>query len=369
MTSKKILIIHDRFQYKGGGERLVLTMAKALGADIATEYWEDDSFSQDEVPKKLFILDEKEPPAIVWRYFRAQFNFLFKTREFIKKYDIVIFSGNNCLTASFNLSKKIPKIYYCHTPVRYVYDLLPLRRAEEKSFIKRFLYYDLGKWMIRFVYRLGLSRMDRVVSNSKNVQNRLKKFCNTDSEVIYPPIDVHKFKWLGQGDYYLSFARLDPLKRVGDIVRAFQKMPDKKLIISSGGVDLDKIKKMAKGYHNISVLGWVEDSKLVELVGNAIACIYIPIDEDAGMTQIESMSAGKPCIVVNDGGLPESVIDNKTGIIIPKDYEIVDIIKAVEKLTPEKAVDMKDDCVNRAEDFSKEIFIEKIKSVVENYSK
>ncbi len=364
MNNKKVLIIHDRFQYRGGGERLILTMAKALSADIATEYWGEDSFLRDEAPQQLFVLDEGEPPAIVWRYFRAHFNFYFKTKKFIKDYDIVIFSGNNCLTASFNLPKKVPKIFYCHTPVRYVYDLLKLRREEEKNFLKKFIYYDIGKWFIRTVYNLGLNRMNRVISNSKNVQSRLEKFCIIKSEVIYPPIDTHKFQWLGQGDYYLSFARLDPLKRIDDIIRAFQQMPDKKLIISSGGIELDQLKKLAQGFDNISILGWVDDSKLVDLVGNAIASIYIPIDEDAGMTQIESMSAGKPCVVVDDGGLPESIIDGKTGIIIPKNYEISDIINAVERLIPDVASGMKDDCVNRAEEFSKEIFIEKIKAIV-----
>jgi len=223
MVNKKILIIHDRFQFRGGAERLILTLAQDLGADIATEYWEvKETYSKSEVPAKLFVLDNSEPPAIVWRYFRAQKNFFYKTKDFIKNYDLVIFSGNNSLSASFNLapfwsplvkgaSKNVKKIYYCHSPVRYVYDLFKIRRKSEPSFLKKFIYYDLGKYLIRFFYRLGLKQMDIVLANSINVQNRLKKYCNTNSQVVYPPIETNKFKWLGQKDYYLSFARLDEL--------------------------------------------------------------------------------------------------------------------------------------------------------------
>ena len=40
----KILILHDYFLYKGGGERLVISLAKNLGADIATAFVTKDAF-------------------------------------------------------------------------------------------------------------------------------------------------------------------------------------------------------------------------------------------------------------------------------------------------------------------------------------
>ncbi len=360
----KILIIHDRFQFKGGAERLVLILAKALEADIATEFWTDESFTREDFPGQLFVLDEGEPNQIVWRYFRAHCNFFFKTRKFIKNYDVVIFSGNNCLTASFHISRSF-KILYCHAPVRYVYDLLERRRAEQPALWKRLVYFDLGKWVIRIIYRLGLLRMDTVIANSRNVQRRLKHFCNTDSQVVFPPIETSLFTWISQKDYYLSFGRVDELKRVSDIVRAFQKMPDKKLIISSGGDDLENIKKLAEGYSNISVIGWVSNTELRTLIGNCIASLYLPIDEDFGMVPLESMSAGKPCIGVDEGGLKETIIHNKTGILLPKDYTTEDIINAVKQLTPEKTLSMTEACIRRAAEFSTEGFIEKMKEIIE----
>lgn len=369
----KILIIHDRFKFKGGAERLVLIMAKALNADIATEYWnEDESFKKDELlkpegevapprllQKKIIILGKQ-----VWHtglsYFSAQWRFFWQTK-FIKDYDIIIFSGNNCLSSAWRVRGK-RKIMYCHTPVRYAYDLKDYY-YQQKSWWKKplFLFFV---FIARVIYQWGIKKMDIVLANSKNVQARLKKHCGVASTVVYPPIDTEKFRWQGQRNYYLSFGRVDKLKRVDDIVRAFQQMPDRNLIVVSGGPELKNIKKMTSGFSNIRVLGFVSDEQLVELVGNCIATIYIPLQEDFGMTPLEAAAAGKPTIGVDDGGLKESIIHKKTGYLLPKDYKIEDLIKAVEWLAPKRAAEMSGDCVRQAKKFSKEVFVDKIRNVL-----
>ncbi len=392
--SSNILIIHDRFQFKGGAERLVLILAKALKADIMTEFWTDESFEYSEgycrdainrVSKdkrdaingvstesndnrnknKLYLLDRGEAPWIVWRYFRAHYNFLFKTRKIVRQYDLIIFSGNNCLTASFNCRRQTKKILYCHSPVRHVFDLWQFARAEQTKRWKKLIYYDIGAWGIRLIYWLGLKNMDKIIANSQTIKGRLKNFIHQKTdEVIYPPIETNKFKWLSQGDYYLSFGRLERLKRIPDIITAFQKMPSKKLIAVSGGPDLEKVKRMAENYPNIKVVGWVSDEELTDYIGRCIATIYLPINEDFGMTPLEGMAAGKPCLGVFDGGLKETIIDEKTGKFVPVNYTIDDIVKAVEWLTPEQALVMREECEKQAARFSEEKFVREIKELI-----
>ncbi len=360
----KTLIIHDRFQFRGGAERLVLDLAKILDTDIVTEFWTDTTYPKSEVPHSLTVLDTGEPRMMVWRYVRAQWNFWWKTRKIIKDYDVIIFSGNNCLSAALRPLSGKRIVYYCHTPVRYVYDLLHARRNAEPSVAKRMVYYDIGKFVIRFWYRLGLSRMQTVITNSQNVHDRLLKFCKKESHIIYPPINTQKFSWIEQGDYYLSFGRLDSLKRIDDIVRAFQKMPEKKLVIASGGEDAGRIAELAKGFSNITLVGWVDDGQLKDLVGNCIATIYIPIDEDFGMTAVEGMSAGKPCIGVDEGGLKETIIPGKTGTLIPQAYRVDDLVVAVQNMTPERAFTMRADCEAQAQRFSLEKFESEMRGLI-----
>jgi glycosyltransferase involved in cell wall biosynthesis len=360
----RILIIHDRFQFRGGAERMVLDMCQMLGADLVTEFWTDESFPQSAVPHKLTVLDKGEPKAMVFRYFRSQWNFWWKTRKLIRDYDILIFSGNNCLAAALRPLHGKKTILYCHSPVRYVYDLLPLRRREEPSVLKRVFYYDIGKYLIRGLYRLGLSRMQVVIANSENVRNRLKYYCHTDSQVIYPPIQTDKYKFLEQDDFYLSWGRLDGLKRVEKIVEAFKEMPDKKLIVASGGEREQAVRKLASGSPNITVLGWVDDEKLYDLVGRCIAGIYIPIDEDSGMTPLEGMAAGKPCVGVNEGGLKETILPGKTGTLIGAEASVRELVVAVRALTPENALAMAGDCEAQAQNFSLEVFEKKLRDAI-----
>ena len=404
--SQKILIIHDRFQFRGGAERLILILAKALNADLMTEFWTEESFEipnyfnpplslalaktgqkklrpfsslkdkdtthllnklEKEVNNKqrLYILSKGEAPWIVWRYFRAHFNFLFKTRKIVRQYETIIFSGNNCLTAAFNCKRTTKKILYCHSPVRHVFDLWQHCRSEQTKKWKRIIYYDIGAWLIRFIYWLGLKKMNVVIANSENIKKRLEDFCHQKvDQVIYPPIETDKFKWLGQGDYYLSFGRVERLKRIPDIIRAFQRMPDKKLVVVSGGPDLEKVRKMSNGYRNIKITGWVGDKELKEYVGRCIASIYIPINEDFGMTPLESMSAGKPCIGVYEGGLKETIIDGVNGKFIPQNYTLDDLVAAVKWMAPEQALAMRENCEKQAKKFSQEKFVERIRQII-----
>lgn len=358
---KKVLILHDRFLFRGGGERLVLDMARGLGADIATGMWDDaQSFPRSDVPHKLIVLGRlMNVPAL--RYLYLLFLFLFKT-GFVKEYDVVVFSGNNSIAAVNRVPKPTPKIFYCHTPVRHAYDLRDYYLSKCSRWFRPILAVLI--FGSRIVYNFNFRQMDVVVTNSKNTQTRLKKYLNVDAQVVYPPIRTDRFQWIGQGDYYMNVGRVDHLKRVADMVRAFQKMSEKKFIVVSGGDQLGRVRELANGYPNIEVKGWVSDEELQTLVGNCIATLYLPVNEDAGMAQLEGMAAGKPCISVNEGGMKESVIDGTTGFMIPSNYSIDDIVNAVNRMTPEKALSMKDLCVETAKQFSYDVFVREMKEVV-----
>ena len=82
--------------------------------------------------------------------------------------------------------------------------------------------------------------MDLILTNSINTQTRIKDFLGLESHVLYPPVDTQEFQYISTQDYYLSFARLSTVKRVDRIVKAFQQMPDKKLVVIYGENDPQK---------------------------------------------------------------------------------------------------------------------------------
>ena len=364
MKKNKTIILHDTFLYKWGWERLMIMMQKALNCDLATWFISNWSFDlkAEWVNWKIYEISS-EIFKKGFRHIKLKFAFLFKTK-FLKNYDTVIFSWD-CLSAVRNCKKDAKKIYYCHTPPRYLYDLRQEYLKKVKWYLKPA--FEILSFIFKRMYENDIKKMDLILTNSKNTHDRLKKFLGYESKILYPPVKLDEFKWISQWDYYLSFARLADAKRVDHIVEAFKKMPDKKLVVVYWENDpqKDKIFKLAKWYNNIEFKTFPGNVWFYECVWNCIATIYIPIDEDFWMSPIESMAAWKPVLWVNKWGLKETIIHKKTGYLIPEWWNPDDIIETITNfLTPEKCLEMRKDCEARAKDFSYEEFEKQINSYV-----
>jgi glycosyltransferase involved in cell wall biosynthesis len=281
-----------------------------------------------------------------------------------------VFSGSLSLLAWRRIQGI--KILYCHTPPRMLFDLKDYYQAQIPVWSR-----PIWKILCRIYekkYRLALSAMDIVVANSENVRRRLKNYFGRESIVVYPPCNTQSFCWQGAGDFFLSTARVDPLKRVDLIVQAFALMPDKRLVVVSGGSDLDRVKAMAAPYKNIEVLGWVDESWLQKLMGTCLATVYIPIDEDFGISPVESMACGKPVLGVAEGGLLETMgrAGQKlgqltilpTGIHLPPDPSLDDVQQAVRWLSIDRALAMRGACERRSAMFSEEAFPARMAEVI-----
>jgi glycosyltransferase involved in cell wall biosynthesis len=361
----KIAVCHDHFVKRGGGERVVIAMAKALNADIYTGFvtWEETYPELKDLPVTVLCSSLNQ-----WKIARK-----FEESD-LSHYDLVLCSGTWAIAASNNH----PSVWYCHTPARWLYHPRdfqeaaraaiknPILRALITSFIKPFSIYWKQK------DQTYARQFDKILCNSLNVRERVKACYGEEvyrkSSVLYPPISTDRFRWLGQDNFYLSTARLDGLKRVDRIVNAFKNLPDENLVVISGGPDLEKLRKSATGFPNIQIKGWVSESQLEYLVGNCIATIYIPVDEDFGMSPVESMAAGKPCIGVREGGLKETIIHGVTGYLCENATEI-ELITAITATTKEKALTMRESCIFWSGNFSEQIFKEGLKSTIQEFEK
>lgn len=361
----KTIILHDTFLYKWWWERLILMMWKVLHSDIASGFFSKWSFDLRKEWFKWKMIPVSSEIFKKWfRHIKLKFAFLFNTR-FLKDYETVIFSGDS-ISAVRNCNKNQKKIYYCHTPPRYLYDLNELYLNKVNPLLRPI--FKFWFFLFKKMYERDISSMDLILTNSQNTKDRIKKFLWIDAVVLYPPVDLEKFKYLDQKDYYLSFARLSDAKRVDKIIQAFKILKDKKLIVIYGENDpqRQKIFDLAYWCDNIEFLTLPLNVWFTDFIGNCIATIYIPIDEDFWMSPVESMSAWKPVIWVNDWWLKESIIDWKTWILIDKKANVEDIVKAVNILSKEKSLEMRRDCEKRAKVFSLDKFSEKLQELVFN---
>ncbi len=349
------IILHDYFQGPDGGGKLALTLARGLGLELCYGFKAENHpyFAQkDSLPRHFPLI---HGPAKPFPFKQLSIINAFRTRtSFLKNHQTVIFSGSYSPLAAVNCPEA-RKIYYCHTPPRFLFDQKQAFIENCPYFLRPFMRLYLKHFQA--MYLIAVKSMDAIVANSENVRQRIRKYLKAEAQVVHPPVDIHEFKWIGQKDYFLSPARLDHLKRVRNIVQAFKAMPEKKLVVVSSGPELEKIMSMAAGRPNIKVLGRVSNRAMKNLTGNCLATVYVPDNEDFGISPLESMSAGKPVIGVAQGGLLETVIHEQTGLLIPPAADPEDIAAAVRLCTPETALSMRAACHRRAEKFNTASFL------------
>lgn len=353
--TKKIAIFHDYFGAAGGGERVVMMMAKTLGADIITT--DTDAFTKIKPDVRVISLG----PTLKYRGLKqisAHLKFYFC--DFSKEYDFFIFSGN---WAHYAAHRHHPNMWYCHTPVRAFYDLYP-------TFLKRLNIISRQEFRIwaqfqRKFDQISVSHINVIVTNSINVQNRIKRAYSRNSEIIYPPVDTSRYHNKGYGDFWLSVNRLYPEKRIELQVEAFRQMPDENLVIVGGFAEGDHASRYADSLKrnlpsNVIMLGEVTDNQLIDLYSRCRGHICTAMDEDFGLTPLEAMASGKPVVAVDEGGYKET-ITNTTGILV--NAEINEIVKAISLITKDPS-SYYDSCRARAEIFNYSNFSKKLKRTV-----
>ena len=202
-------------------------------------------------------------------------------------------------------------ICYCHTPMRYVWELYdeyfgPGRAGIFARFGMKIIAPRLRAWDVR-----TSSRVHYFLANSANVAQRIHNTYKREADVLHAPVDTAKFSLSKKnGDFYLIVSALVPYKRIDLAIEVFNRI-GKRLVIVGKGPDLVKLK--ALGGRSVEFPGWQSDEDLARLYKSCRALVF-PGVEDFGIVPLEAMASGKPVIAFKAGGALETVVDGKTGI-------------------------------------------------------
>ncbi len=357
---KNFLVLHDYFEALEGGGKLSSILARELGGAIGYGF----ARSQHPFLHKLAHQHDlraysRLPLWKQWRLARA-----FQTRTaFVRDYATRVYSGFYAPLAVVQGASG-RNLLYCHTPPRFVYDqrdfYLRTLPAFARPLLQHFIHYLQPR------YEAAAQQMDLIVVNSANIRQRLQEYLGLDAQVVYPPCDLSAYRWQPPQGYYLSVGRHDPLKRIDLIIQAFLRMPQQRLVVASGGAQTPALKRLAGTAPNIHFTGWLSESALHALIGQAIAVIYLPQAEDFGMSPVEAMAAGKPVIGVADGGLLETIVPQQTGLLLSAQPCLDELIAAVKALDTQTAVAMRAACEARARLFSQENFLQQMYNLMFN---
>ncbi|MEM9943138.1 MAG: glycosyltransferase, partial [Planctomycetota bacterium] len=285
----------------------------------------------------------------------------------LRGYDIVLSSSHafakGCLTSSEQLH-----LTYVHTPIRYAWDMYHeylvqqnLRRGLKSKIVRSALHY------IRMWDRSTADRPDIYMANSGYVANRIRKTYNREAHVVYPPCDVHKMTvQRDKDDFFLAAGRLVPYKRFDLVVEAMKKLPDQKLVVIGDGPEMSKIKSLAGD--NVELMGYQSDKVMHDHMRRAKAFVFGAV-EDFGIMPVEAQACGTPVVGINRGGVAETVIHGKTGVLF-QDQTPESVAEAMQTVAdlPRGFFDA-DEIRQHAEGFSRDVFRQKLTELVESSRK
>jgi glycosyltransferase involved in cell wall biosynthesis len=271
----------------------------------------------------------------------------------LRDYDLIV-SSTSAWAKGVRVRDDAVHVCFIHTVSRFLFDY--------ERYVGGFGLSQLARPMVRSLVRWDLEaakRPTRYVANSRTVQDRVREFYHRDADVLHSPADIDRFTiGSGSGDYFFIASRLLPYKRIDLAIDAAQ-LAGRKLLVAGDGPAASQLRERARS-STTTLLGFVDDATINQLMGNAIAAI-VPGEEDLGLVPIEAAAAGRPTIAYRAGGARETVIDGETGAFFdePNAASLAEVLRGFDP----RRYDARR-LRAHAEGFSPQRFIERFQAIV-----
>src|SRR5712692_7100910 len=217
----RVAIVHYWLLTMRGGEAVVEALCRLLPeADLFTLFYEPARISpaiRSHHVRASFLNPLR-------RHYRSLLPLMPMALEHfdLRGYDLVI-SSESGPAKGVLVPSSARHICYCHTPMRYLWDLYPAYLHEwTQSRWKRAAMAPVANYLRLWDYA-SAARVDEFIANSRNVQRRIWKTYRRTSHVIYPPVAVETFYTKPAEDYYLIVSELVAYKRLDTAVHLFSK--------------------------------------------------------------------------------------------------------------------------------------------------
>ncbi|MBS7542947.1 glycosyltransferase [Ancylobacter oerskovii] len=305
-------IVHDWCPSFRGGERVLAELCKITGgADVYTLFDFLPAEVKDEFfPDVAFHTSIADRLPLVHKYYRSLF---FLCPFLIEQFDLT--RHDAVVTSSAAFARGVltrpdqPHLCYVHSPVRYAWDEQFSYLSEgrlgygPKGLLFRHMLHNLRIWDTRTAHG-----PDVMLANSCYVRDRIRRIYGREAQVVHPPvpIDPSGSEYVpNKDDYYVTASFLAPYKRTDLVIRAFNEMPSRRLLVVGDGQQARSLRSLATGA-NIEFAGYLPRRDYVAAVGRARALLFAGC-EDFGIAMAEAQAYGTPVIAFGRGGARDIV--------------------------------------------------------------
>jgi glycosyltransferase involved in cell wall biosynthesis len=358
-VGKRTAIVHYWLLNMRGGERVLERLCELLpGADIFTLFYDPDKVSP-------FLRSHKITASFLNPLKRFHTSLLplmpLALEQFdLRGYDLVVSSESGPAKGVIT-SATTRHVCYCHTPMRYLWDLYPMYQKEViRKMWKRVAAAPVAHYLRMWDY-VSSARVDEFVANSVNTQRRIHRAYRRDSRVVYPPVPVETFCYKPHENYYLMVSEFVPYKNLGYAISFFSRT-GRKLKVVGAGERLGELRRL--GGDSVEFCGRVPDDQLRDLYSRCRAFV-LPGEEDFGITAVEAQASGKPVIALGRGGVLESVpLDDPAGGIFFQNEDEESLQDAIERFEAAEALFEPSAIQENAKCFSTQTFDSRMKEIL-----
>lgn len=347
----KVALVHDYLNQRGGAERVFAKIAQAWpDAPIYTALY-DERVAGEAFPAQRVRATYLARIPGANRYFRALAPLYPRAFEAfdLRGFDAII-SSTTAWAKGVRVPPESVHVCYINTVSRFAFAREQYVPRLARPFVARLVAWD----------REAAQRPTRFVANSRNVADRIAKYYGRDADVLHCPVDLDRFTiGKGAGDYFIVASRLLPYKRIERAIDA-AKIAGVKLLVAGTGPAERSLRERARGT-TTTLLGYVPDAQLNELLGNARAAV-VPGEEDFGLVPLEAAATGRPTIAFRGGGALETVIEGVTGAFFdaPDAASLAAVLRSFDH-SPFDPRTLR----AHAETFAPEQFVERLRAIVE----
>jgi glycosyltransferase involved in cell wall biosynthesis len=305
LSKLRVAIVHYWFVRFRGGERVLEVLADMFPqADLFTLVLDPKALPPSLRSRKFTTSFLQKIPGMTRHYKKFLPLFPLALEQFkLDEYDLVISSESGPAKGVLTRPHTC-HICYCHTPMRYVWDMYHQYRSNAPGgALGRALYSIVANYVRQWDY-VASARVDYYVASSHNAASRIAKYYRREAEVIHPPVNISSFAMgTNAEDFYLVVSPLVAYKRVDLAISACNAMK-RQLIVIGHGEAMQALRQKAGA--TITFLGYQPDDVVREHYRRCRAFIF-PSEEDIGLTPIEAQACGRPVIAFGRGGALETV--------------------------------------------------------------
>lgn len=328
LTGLRVLIVHEWLYAWAGAERCLEQMFEVLPqADLLVGVVTPEMRNYNDTSRRARESWVGRLPSARHRHrWFLPFHALAFAMEDTTTYDLVI-SSSHAFEKFVRARGRARHLCYCYSPPRFLWDMQHVYAS--RATLAQRAALRIAAAPARALDRASARRVDRFVSISRYIAERVERCYGVVSDVVYPPVAERPSATPQprRGEpYLLHLGRLVEYKRIDLLVAAAERLR-MRLIIAGAGPERERLARLAGPFTELR--GAVSESEAASLLANCSAFAFAG-EEDFGIALVEANAHGRPVVCYARGGAVETMVDGETAVMFHR-QDVESIAAAVKQ--------------------------------------